>query len=138
MEDLNMICKFCGAEIQDDATFCTACGKSLAETVEGEVVRTVKPSKAPMVLGIISLVFSILAPFGTGCMVVPGVIAWITALVTGIVSNKIAKKKDQPKSRLTKAARIIVIVEAVLVALGILVSVGLTIAGAAFVLPEFI
>ena len=135
-----MICKFCGAEIQDDATFCTACGKSLTETVEGEVVETVKPSKAPMVLGIISLVFSILAPFGTGCIVVPGagVIAWITALVTGIVSNKIAKKKDQPKSRLTKAARIIVIVEAVLVALGILVSVGLTIAGAAFVLPEFI
>ena len=110
-----MICKFCGAEIKDDAAFCTACGKSLTETetVVGEVVSDVKPSKAPMILGIVSLVCSILTVVPI-CCVLPPFLTWIASLVTGIVSNSIAKKKGQKKSGLAKAGLIIDIIVGIL------------------------
>jgi hypothetical protein len=119
-----MICKFCGAEIKDDAAFCTACGKSLTETetetVVGEVVSDVKHSKAPKILGIVSLVCAILSVLAGVIPCVGSFLAfvlWIAALVTGIVSNSIAKKKGQKKSGLAKAGIIISIVVAVLAVL---------------------
>jgi uncharacterized membrane protein YvbJ len=119
-----MICKFCGAQIKDDATFCTVCGKSLTETetVVGEVVSDAKPSKTPMILGIVSLVCSILTVVPI-CCVLPPFLTWIASLVTGIISNSIAKNNGQKKSALARAGIIISIVVGILSLLSLVATI---------------
>ncbi|MBP3322235.1 MAG: zinc ribbon domain-containing protein [Clostridia bacterium] len=111
-----MICKFCGAENPDGATVCGNCNNYL---VEEYVEETPVMPKAAKILGIVSLVFSILAVPGT-CLVFPGVISWLVALITSIIAKKKAKAVGLV-SKPAKAAFIISIVELVVVVVGVLI-----------------
>lgn len=58
-----MICKFCGAELEDDQPICTVCGKEISKQEESQVMPEVemkpKKSTAPLVLSIIAAVLAL-------------------------------------------------------------------------------
>ncbi len=114
-----MVCKFCGAENPDGATVCGNCNNYL---VEEYVEETPVMPKAAKILGIVSLVFSILAVPASACFVVPGFISWLVALITSIIAKKKAKAVGLV-SKPAKAAFIISIVELVVVVVGVLILV---------------
>ena len=141
-----MICKYCGADIAEGSAFCTSCGAAVEaetapetapETVEvaaEEVVVTEstaapqKASKTAMILGIVSLVCSLLAPIGSCgycCCGAPGLLLWIGSIVTAIISFVQAKKNGQKKSGLAIAGLIVSVAFAVLAAIGTVIYVAL-------------
>ena len=85
-------CPKCNAELNDDVVFCTECGETLevvetapeAEVVENapkaEVVTEAPKKKASLILGIVSLVFGVLALPGH---LIGGLIPFIGFLITG-------------------------------------------------------
>ena len=93
-------CKFCGAQLDDDAAVCSKCGKALgeqpAQTVIIQQVEKEEPKKngcgiAGFVLGLISLVFCWVAIFLVYYVLPLPALAFVLSLV-GII---VGKKKQQ-------------------------------------------
>lgn len=135
-----MICKYCGADIQDGATFCASCGAAVEagaasyevpaeETVVYDATPVQAPSKTPLILGIVSMVCALLVPIGAGCGYcccgAPGLLLWIASIVTAIISFVQAKKNGQKKNGFAIAGLIIAIVLAVLVTIGVILYIAL-------------
>ena len=93
-------CKYCGAQLDDDAVVCSACGKQLDEQPTQKViiqqVETPKKKKngcgvAGFVIGLISLVFCWVAIFLVYYVLPIPALAFVLSLV-GII---VGKKKQQ-------------------------------------------
>lgn len=120
-----MKCTFCGAELNDDAVFCTECGRAVEIAAE-----PVKPEKNPgKIFGIISFALAavaLIAYLPCSCCgifsIAPSCIAIILAVVAfifAIIGNKKSKAAGH-KNALAKAALIIAIVTLALIVLGVL------------------
>jgi hypothetical protein len=134
-----MICKYCGADIQDGATFCASCGAAVEagaasyevpaeETVVYDATPVQAPSKTPLILGIVSMVCALLAPIGSCgycCCGAPGLLLWIGSIVTAIISFVQAKKNGQKKNGFAIAGLIIAIAFVVLGAIGVILYIAL-------------
>lgn len=118
-----MICKYCGADIQEGATFCTSCGSAVEPsqtmrvsveenvTVENNLENESKGSKGLGIASMCCAIVGAIASFvGLCCSAIPGDILLIVALVLGIVSMRKAKRYGQKTSGFTKAGFIISVV----------------------------
>lgn len=64
-EGIEMYCSVCGKEIADGAVICTGCGCKVETSANPGFVETKKKSYAPLILGIVGIVFAwILAIIG--------------------------------------------------------------------------
>lgn len=131
-----MICKYCGADIQDGATFCASCGAAVEagaascevpaeETVVYDATPVQAPSKTPMILGIVSMVCALITPIGNFICCCCGIPLWVGAIVTAIISFVQAKKHGQKKSGFAIAGLIISIAIVVLGAIGVILYIAL-------------
>ena len=99
MEDKGMkYCKYCGAQLDDDAVVCSACGKNLGEqpatqTIIVQQVQQPAPKKngccvAGFVLGLLSLIFCWVCIFLVWYMLPVPLLAFVLSLVGIIVGKK--------------------------------------------------
>ena len=94
-------CKYCGAELDDDAIICSKCGKNLNEQTTQTIIVQAPAAEpeakkngcgvAGFVIGLISLVFCWLAIFLVYYVIPVPFIAFVLSLV-GII---VGKKKQQ-------------------------------------------
>ena len=101
-----MKCKFCGAELSDDAVICTECGKEVINTAEPVAVKSdVNPGKG---LGIVAMILGIAAfalpLISSPCLCIPylgwlvmGIIDFIAFLcpIAGLLLAIVASKKSK-------------------------------------------
>lgn len=128
-----MICKYCGADLQEGAATCASCGAAVegvsAEVVTEEATEVVVPqknTKAGKGLGIASLILGILSVPGIGgavcCACLGGfgsILTSIVSIVLGILSISKAKKEGVKSSPLA----IIGIVLSAIALLGIIIAI---------------
>lgn len=135
---LIMKCTFCGAELNDDAMFCTECGRAIEAAPAEPAEAFVKAEKDPgKILGIIALILGIVAialpiiALPTFCccsiyvILIAEVISFVCAVV-GIILGVLGSKKSAAagyKNMLAKIGMILSIVSAALVALALVLVV---------------
>ena len=133
-----MKCTFCGAELNDDAMFCTECGRAIEAAPAEPAEAFVKAEKDPgKILGIIALILGIVAialpiiAIPTFCccgwilILVAEVISFVCA-IAGIILGVLGSKKSAAagyKNILAKIGMILSIVSAALVALALVLVV---------------
>ena len=113
-----MKCTFCGAELNDDAVFCTECGRAVEIASE-----PAKPEKNPgKVLGIISMILGILAPvvYCASCSLA-SIVAVPFALVSFILAL-IGKKKSKAAGYKNGMAKVGLILSLLTIILAIIVA----------------
>ena len=135
-----MFCSKCGAVIEEGTVFCAACGTRV-EAPEAVVVDAngkAPSSGAPKGLGIASMICGIVAlagqffggfiefflPLPITMMVFPAALAGI---ITGAISNSLAKDRKQKKSGMAKAGLITSIIALIVWVVDIILSILLVI-----------
>ncbi|MBR6514086.1 MAG: zinc-ribbon domain-containing protein [Clostridia bacterium] len=99
-----MICKNCGALIEDEITVCPECGTAVEENEGGEIVAAKDPGKA---LGIISLILGIVGVVASPCTCTcfGGFLPFVASIV-GIILGVIGGKKSTAAGFSNKLAKI--------------------------------
>jgi hypothetical protein len=140
MEVFYMFCSKCGAVIEEGTVFCADCGTKVGapEAVAVDANGKAPSSGAPKGLGIASMVCGIVAlagqffggfiefflPLPITMMVFPAALAGI---ITGAISNSLAKDRKQKKNGMTKAGLITSIVALIVWVVDIVVEIILSI-----------
>ena len=135
-----MFCSKCGAVIEEGTVFCADCGTRVGapEAVVVDANGKAPSSGAPKGLGIASMVCGIVAlagqffggfiefflPLPITMMVFPAALAGI---ITGAISNSLAKDRKQKKNGMTKAGLITSIIALIAWVVDIILSILLVI-----------